>query len=129
LRYRLSLPAEETLVDIRARGLIKWGVIVADRYDLLLDTAIADLSDDPYLAGSKSVPRAPSVFVYPIRLSRTHVSPQDRIHDPRPLIVYRVGTDSVLEIRGVVHDRVRSIAGAARRAARSAVFRAPSEDE
>lgn len=121
MAYRLSLSAEEDLAAIRAKGIREWGRIVADRYDLLLDTVIAEIVQNPLLPGSTAVPKAAGVFTYPIRLSRDHVPAPDRIGVPRHVIVYRVGIDNVVEILGIVHDRML-LARAARRAARNALF-------
>jgi toxin ParE1/3/4 len=82
------------------------GEAVADRYDLLLDTALQEIGDDLQLRGSRPIPGMPAIRTYPIRLSRAHVLPVHRIGKPRHLVVYRVADDGVVEVLGIVHDRM-----------------------
>ena len=65
------------------------------------------------------VPRAPGVHAYPFRLLRRRMEPAHRVGSPRHLIVYRLGTDQVVEILGLVHDRM-VLSRAARRMVRTA---------
>jgi toxin ParE1/3/4 len=124
LGYRLSLSAEDELAVIRAKGIREWGRIVADRYDLLLDTVIAEIVENPFLPGSAVVPKTAGAFTYAIKLSKTHVPARDRIKTPRHVVVYRVAKDGVVEILGFVHDRML-LAPAVRHAVRNAAFREP----
>jgi toxin ParE1/3/4 len=121
--YRLSLSAETALEDIRIAGIREWGAAAADKYDLLLDTALAAISIDPRLYGSRQVPRLAGIRIYPIRFSRKRVPPDQRVGRPRHLIVYRVASDGVVEVLGIVHDRML-LGRATRRLLRRASFRA-----
>lgn len=121
MAYRLARSAERALEDIRLRGIIEWGEIVADRYDLLLDTALREIGNDPRLQGSQPIPLMLGIRTYPIRLSRNHIPSKDRIGRPRHLIVYRIAADGVVEILGVVRDRML-LGRAARRLAKEASF-------
>jgi toxin ParE1/3/4 len=91
----------------------------AGRYDLLLVTSMAALRDDPALPGSIEVPRIPGIRAYPARLSRVRVEAARRVREPRHLIVYRIGSDGIVEVLGVVHDRM-VLSRAARRAVKEA---------
>jgi toxin ParE1/3/4 len=42
----------------------------------------------------------------PLRLGRRLVSLEQRVGRPRHLVVYRIGTDGVVEILGLAHDRM-----------------------
>ncbi len=58
------------------------------------------------------------IFAYPLRLLRQRIEPARRVGNPRHLIVYRLGADEVVEILGLVHDRM-VLSRAARRIARA----------
>jgi toxin ParE1/3/4 len=95
------------------------GIGAADRYRMLLRTAMAAVGDDPTLPGSSAIPRAPGARAYPARLSRLRIEAAHRVRAPRHLLVYRVAPDDVIEILGVIHDRM-VLSRAARRAVRNA---------
>jgi toxin ParE1/3/4 len=57
----------------------------------------------PTLPGSQEVAGA---RVYPLRLGRRLVSPEQRVGRPRHLVVYRIGIDGLVEILGLAHDRM-----------------------
>jgi toxin ParE1/3/4 len=89
------------------------------RYNLLIVAAASAVANDPERVGSRAVARVPGVRAYSLRLSRTKLVPSDRVGVPRHLIIYRVATDGVVEILGLVHDRM-VLSRAARRAIRDA---------
>jgi len=80
---------------------------------------MAALGDDPRLPGSSDIPHLPGIRAYPTRLSRLRIEPARRIRAPRHLIVYRAAVDGLVEVLGVVHDRM-VLSRAARRAFRDA---------
>jgi toxin ParE1/3/4 len=121
VRYRLAKAAEDALVSIRIESVRQWGKVVANRYDRLLDQAIEDVAEDPFARGSREIPRAPGIKGYHIKNSRHHVEREDRIGSPRHLIIYRVAGDSVVEILGIVYDRML-LDRAANRLTREAVL-------
>ena len=94
-----------------------YGLEAAGRYGQLILTAMAALGDDPRLAGSVEVPQVQGVLAYPIRLLRRRAEPARRVGSPRHLIVYRLGSDQVVEVLGLVHDRM-VLSRAARRIVR-----------
>lgn len=104
--YRLTPAAESQIDRILLESARTHGVVAAGRYGLLLVTAMIALADDPMLPGSVEVPRLPGIRAYSARLSRLRVAAARRVREPRHLIVYRVGSDGVVEILGVVHDRM-----------------------
>ncbi len=74
---------------ILLRSAREWGFEAAARYDRLIRVV--------FFAG---------VRVYPLRLGRRLVSLEQRVGRPRHLVVYRIGTDGVVEILGLAHDRM-----------------------
>ena len=119
MAYRLTQAAEDQITVILLASARAHGKEAADRYRLLLRSAMAAVGNDPLLLGSSAIPRLPGIRAYPARLSRRRIEPVHRVRTPRHLIVYRVAPDDVVEILGVVHDRM-VLSRAARRAARSA---------
>ena len=81
--------------------------------------ASAALERTPDLSGSIEVPWLPGVRAYPTRPSRLHVEPSRRVGAPRHLVIYRLATDGVVEVLGLVHDRM-VLSRAARRMIRDA---------
>ena len=80
---------------------------------------MAALGDEPDMHGFVEVPRLPGIRAYPTRLSRLRVEPTRRVAAPRHLVIYRLGSDSVVEILGLVHDRM-VLSRAARKIVRNA---------
>lgn len=64
------------------------------------------LGDEPEILGSVEVPHLAGVRAYPTRLARRRVEPARRVAAPRHLIVYRLASDGLVEILGLVHDRM-----------------------
>ena len=71
------------------------------------------------MLGSVEVPRLPGIRAYPTRLSRLRVEPSRRVGVPRHLVIYRLASDGVVEILGLVHDRM-VLSRAARKIVRDA---------
>ena len=80
---------------------------------------MAALGDDPDMLGSVEVPPLPGIRAYPTRLGRRRVEPARRVAVPRHLVVYRVASDGVVEVLGLIHDRM-VLSRAARNIVRSA---------
>lgn len=121
MHYRLAKAAEDALVSIRIESIRQWGKVVANRYDRLLDQAIEDIAENPSARGPHEIPRVPGVKGYHIKTSRGHVERKDRIRRARHLIIYRVAGDGVVEILGIIHDRML-LGHAVNRLTREAVF-------
>jgi toxin ParE1/3/4 len=119
LAYRLTQAAEDQLDAVLLDSARAHGLDAAGRCSLLILTAMSALGDNPRLPGSSDIPRLPGVRAYPTRVSRMRVEPGRRVGAPRHLIVYRVASDGVVEVLGVVHDRM-VLSRAARRAVRNA---------
>ena len=81
-------------------------------------TVMDALGRAPHMIGSVAVPRLEGVRAYPMRLARLRVEPPRRVGAPRHLIVYRLAPDGVVEILGLVHDRM-VLSRAARRIVRA----------
>ena len=117
--YRLTRAAEGQIDSILLESARTHGIEAAGRYGLLLVTAMAALADDPALPGSVEVSRLPGIRAYPARLGRMRVEAARRVREPRHLIVYRVASDGIVEVLGIVHDRM-VLSRAARRAVKAA---------
>jgi toxin ParE1/3/4 len=118
LAYRLTRAAEDQIDALLLESARGYGLEAAGRYGQLIQTAMATLGDNPRMFGSVEVARVPGVLAYPLRLLLRRVEPARRVGSPRHLIVYRLGADQVVEILGLVHDRM-VLSRAARRIART----------
>ena len=103
MNYRLLSGAEDDIDRILLRSAREWGFEAAARYDRLMRAVFSAVAAFPALHGSQEVAGA---RVYPLRLGRRLVSPEQRVGQPRHLVVFRVGTDGVVEILGLAHDRM-----------------------
>lgn len=119
MAYRLAKPAEDQIDAILLESARTHGIEAAGRYGLLLVTAMASLGGHPEMLGSIEVPRLQGIRAYPLRLSWMRIEPARRVRAPRHLIIHRVAADGVVEILGLVHDRM-----VLSRAARKLVLRA-----
>lgn len=104
--YRLVRAAEDQIDDILLKSAKAFGIEVAGRYSLMIRTALDAIGDDPGLLGSIETPRLPGIRAYPTRLSRMRVEPSRRIGAPRHTVIYRLGSDGISEVFGLVHDRM-----------------------
>ena len=103
MNYRLLGGAEGDIDRILLCSATQWGFEAAGRYDRLMRAVFAAVAAFPALNGSHEIA---GVRVYPLRLGRRLVSFEQRVTRPRHLVVYRVGTDGVVEILGLAHDRM-----------------------
>ena len=104
--YRLTRAAEDQIDALLLESARDHGLEAAGRYGQLILAVMAALGDNPKILGSVDVPRLRGVLVFPIRLLRQRAEPARRVGRPRHLVVYRSGTDGVIEILGLVHDRM-----------------------
>lgn len=104
--YRLTRAAEDQIDALLLESARDHGLEAAGRYGQLILVVMAALGDDPQIIGSVDVPRLRGVLAFPIRLLRQRAEPACRVGSPRHLIVYGRGTDAVVEILGLVHDRM-----------------------
>ncbi len=119
MSYRLLGGAEDDIDRILLQSARQWGIDAARRYDLLIRAVFSVVGDDPALPGHQAVAKVPGVRVYPLRLGRRLVDPEQRVGQPRHIVVYRVAADGVVEIIGIAHDRML-LARVARRMQRKA---------
>jgi plasmid stabilization system protein ParE len=104
--YRLTRTAEEQIDSLLLDSARQHGLEAAGRYGQLILTVMAALGEEPHMIGSLEVPRLGGVRAYPTRLGRRRVEPGRRVASPRHLIVYRLAPDGLVEILGLVHDRM-----------------------
>lgn len=117
--WRYAGSAEDQVDQILLDSAERWGIDAAARYHRLILAGLGAVDELPHLLGSNPIPRLPGVRSLHLRLVRHLVMRGERVRQPRHLIVYRVGPGGVVEILGLVHDRMR-LATAARRVRREA---------
>jgi toxin ParE1/3/4 len=83
-----------------------WGLDAAARYHRLMLAVFEGLSAMPLVRGSKDVPGVPGVRAYHLRLGGHFLPDDQRVGQPRHLVVYREAPDGVVEIIGLAHDRM-----------------------
>jgi toxin ParE1/3/4 len=106
LSYRLLAGGEADIDRILLESARAFGADAAERYDLLMRSVFAALAAVPDRPGSQEVTTAAGIRVYPLRIGRPLVAQEQRVGRPRHIVVYRVGSDGVVEIIGVAHDRM-----------------------
>ena len=119
MAYRLARTAEDQIDVLLLDSAREHGLEAAGRYGQLILTAMAALGEEPYMIGSVDVARLPGIRAYPARLARQRIESARRVASPRHLVIYRLAVDGVVEILGLVHDRM-VLSRAARRIVRTA---------
>jgi len=76
----------------------------ADRYQLLLTTAMEDVGDQPLHDGSRPVSERPGIRSYSISHRRLRLPRERRVARPAHQLVYRIASDDVVEILAVIGD-------------------------
>lgn len=106
--FRLAAPAEAELDAVLDWSEARFHAVGRVRYATLLLQAMQDLADDPQRDGVEWVQTAKRrIGTYHVWHSRNHVAdPGERIHDPRHALVFRVADDGVVDILGLLHDRM-----------------------
>jgi toxin ParE1/3/4 len=104
--YRLTRAAEEQIDALLLDSARRHSLEAAGRYGQLVLAVMAALGEEPHLVGSVEVPRLEGVRAYPTRLGRRRGEPGRRVANPRHLVVYRLAPDGVVEILGLIHDRM-----------------------
>ena len=117
--YRLVGHAEDRIDVILLESARRWGVPAAARYHRLILAAAGAIGEADSLPGSREIHRLGGIWTLHLRHMRKLVAAEDRIVDPRHMIVYRTASDGVVEILSVVHDRM-VLARAARDAVKAA---------
>ena len=117
--YRLVRHAEDRIDALLLESACRWGVPAAARFHRLILTAAAAVAEAPALPGSREIPGVAGLRSLHLRSVRRLAAAEDRVAEPRHLIVFRVAPDGMVEILSVVHDRML-LPRAARRARRAA---------
>jgi toxin ParE1/3/4 len=104
--YRLVGHAEDRIDALLLESARRWGTAAASRYHRLILTAASVVGDTPTLPGSREIPRVGGLRSLHLRSVRGLLPVEDRVAEPRHLILYRVAPDGVAEILSVVHDRM-----------------------
>lgn len=119
MAYRLTRAADDQIDALLLESARVHGIEAAGRYGALILTAMAEVGDNPKLPGSVEVPRVRGVRAYPARLVRMRAEPGRRVKAPHHLVIYHRAADGVVEVLGLVHDRV-VLSRAARKLVRDA---------
>lgn len=90
--YTISEDAQEDIAGILDYTIDKWGIEQAVKYQLLIDTGIEKISNDPFSAISQEIIRENKVTVRYLRVSKHH-------------IYYTVGADMIIILR-VLHQQM-----------------------
>ena len=112
MAYRLVGAAESQIDRVLLESALEFGIDASARYHRLMLATMTAIADSPERLGSRAVHRVAGVRVFPLRLARAFVERKDRVTRPRHLIVYRLGTDGVVEVLGVIHDRMMLVRAA-----------------
>jgi toxin ParE1/3/4 len=106
LTYRLLAGAEDDIDSLLLRSAGEWGVAGAERYHRLMLAVFALVGEIPDTPGSQAVAAVAGVRVFPLRLGRRLVEAEQRVGNPRHVVVYRIAEDGAVEIMGLAHDRM-----------------------
>jgi toxin ParE1/3/4 len=106
--YRLAGTAEAEIGEVLAWSEERFGEQGQVRYSALIVAAMADVADDPgqALVDWRRLSRV-DVGIYRIVHSRDRVpDPPGRVREPRHALVFRVAEDGLVDILGIIHDRM-----------------------
>jgi len=106
LRYRLSAPAQQDIIEILAYTTQHFGEAARRRYETLLVKAFQDVAVDPHLRGSRLRPDiGVGVLTYHLRHTREHARSSLRgVRSPRHFLLYRVISAELVGIGRILHD-------------------------
>ena len=104
--YRLVGRAEDRIDAILLESAKRWGIPAAARYHRLILAAAAAVAEAHDLPGSRQVPGLSGIRTLHLRSARRLTAVEDRVAEPRHLLIYREAPDGVVEILSVVHDRM-----------------------
>jgi toxin ParE1/3/4 len=102
----LAPGAQRDVIGILAWSEERFGASARARYEQLIETAIRDVAIDPERPGSRARPElGPGIGAYHLSFSRQRArGPGGIIRTPRHLLIYRLLSDTELEIVRVLHD-------------------------
>lgn len=106
--YRLGARVAARIRALLIDGEDRFGPLARDRYAALILQAIRDVAEEPDRSSARRVPFADrKARLYHLRHSRERVpDPPGRVGDPRHILVYEIGADGIVNILGLIPDRV-----------------------
>ena len=119
MAWRFAGRAEDRIDQVVLDSARRWGIEAAARYNRLIFTALGAIGDDYALPGLRSLFGLRGVRIYHLRSAQRLIERENRVTQPRHLILYQVADDGIIEVLGLVHDR-QQLGRAARRARREA---------
>jgi toxin ParE1/3/4 len=105
-RFRLSALARADLAHILATSAERWGIEGRRRYSAMLSAAMRKVAADP--AGRLTRDRAelsPGIRSFHVPYARSEGS-ESKVKNPVHILYYRVVRPGVIEIAGVLHERM-----------------------
>lgn len=107
-RYVLSPGASADIDHILRWTALTFGEQARDRYETLIFQCLRDVADDAHRIGSYPIQGLKSAArTYHLRFSRDRVSNRnERVHNPRHVVVHRSRQDDAVEIIRVLHERM-----------------------
>lgn len=119
LSVRFAGRAQARIEKVLLRSIRQHGAQAAARYQALITASIRLLRGTPTPPYSQPVRRVPGVRALHLRHAIRVLAAEDRVRNPRHLLLYRIGEDGALEVLGLAHDRMQlsRAAGRARREA------------
>jgi len=105
-RFRLALPAQLDLATILATSAEGWGIDGRRRYAAVLADAMRQVADEPKdpLTKSRAELRSGIRSFHTRHVHRT--SDAAKVRRPVHVLYYRVARQGVIEIVGVLHERM-----------------------
>jgi toxin ParE1/3/4 len=100
-RLRLSAMAQADITNLLSWTEERYGERARTRYEHLLSTTLRDLAADPLRIGAVARPElGQDVRSYHLRHSRKSAG----VARPRHLVLYRMRSESIVEVGRVLHD-------------------------
>ncbi len=111
MTYRLTEPARRQIKDILAYSRRHYGRESANRYGLLIKTALDVVGDSPDLRPSRPVAGAIGLRDYEIRHARSRLPQDQHVANPRHKVVYQSAGDGIVEVLAVIGVSLPSALG------------------
>lgn len=106
--FRLPRRVEARIAAILDEGAARFGDLARDRYAAIIVQAMRDVAENPRRHGARREPAVdPDALFYHLRhSSRRAADPHGRVATPRHILVYEVAADGVVDILGLIPDRM-----------------------
>jgi toxin ParE1/3/4 len=107
---RLTAHARQDIAAIYEYSLETFGDAARNRYELLINSALRALAEDPSRAGIQSRAELDDgVLLYHVRHARMHLPRGARVGAPRHYILFRADEEKIVVLR-ILHDAMDVLA-------------------